>query len=207
MRTNIKLGLYLLLPTALLALLNHVISKLTGNAFFPAPPLTLLQMQALSDAFAKSIDDSMGGSVESRTIRDAKVLEVRTALIATADYVRAESYGDATKLASSGFELAKKPEPINTIGIPGNVTVTATAVAKEVLVRWGKAEGVRMGRVERALSDPTLGTTTWVTVGQTTRQRMVVTGMPSYEACWFRIIGIGKVSEGLPSDIAMGRAA
>jgi hypothetical protein len=198
MRTNIKLGLYLLLPTALLALLNHVISKLTGNAFFPAPPLTLLQMQALSDAFAKSIDDSMGGSVESRTIRDAKVLEVRTALIATADYVRAESYGDATKLASSGFELAKKPEPINTVGIPGNVTVTATDVANEVLVRWGKAEGAKMGRVERALSDPTLGTTTWVTVGQTTRQRMVVSGMPSYEACWFRVIGIGKTERRAP---------
>ena len=207
MRTNIKLGLYLLLPTALLALLNHVISKLTGNLLFPAPPLTLVQMQALSDAFAKSIDDSMGGSVESRTIRDANVQEVRSALRVTADYVRAVSDGDAAKLASSGFELAKKPEPINSVGIPGNVTATATDVANELLVRWGKAVGAKMGRLERALSDPTLGATTWVTVGQTSRQRMVVKGLPSYEACWFRVIGIGKVSEGLPSDIAMGRAA
>lgn len=207
MRSNIKLGLYKLLPTALLSLLNHVISKLTGNPFFPAPPLTLAEMKTLSETFTQAIDDAIGGSIESRKIRDAQVLDVRDALVRTADYVRLQSNGDAIKQASSGFELAKRPEPINTVGIPSNVTATATDVSQEVLVRWGKTEGARMGRVERAMSDPTLGSTTWVNVGQTSRQRFVVTGLPSYEACWFRVIGVGKITEGLPSDIVLGRAA
>ena len=207
MRSNIKLGLFRLLPTALLTLLNHVISKLTGNALFPNTPLSVAEMTTLHGELESAIDKAMGGGVEERKVRDSKVLEVRSAMRVTADYVRAQCDGDAAKLASSGFELAKQPEPITEVGIPKNVVASATDVKEQVLLRWGHTEGGRMFRVERADSDPTLGATTWTTVGQTSRQRFLVNGLQSYEACYFRIIAVGKDKEGLPSDIVIGRAA
>lgn len=37
MRANIKIGLANMLPPALLAFFNHMITKLTGNPLFPDP--------------------------------------------------------------------------------------------------------------------------------------------------------------------------
>ena len=80
MRNNIKLGLYSLLPVALLAFLNNVIAKLTGNALFPAPPVSVVNMQILSDELRVAIEDATGGSIVARKVRDAKVLAVRDVL-------------------------------------------------------------------------------------------------------------------------------
>ena len=93
------------------------------------------------------------------------------------------------------------------VAVPRNVEATATDVSGVVKIRHGKAEGARMYRTERAMSDPAAGETTWVPVGLTSRLRLEITGLSPYEACWFRVIGVGKTSEGLPSDVVLGRAA
>lgn len=207
MRSNIKLGLTRLLPISTLALLDQVIAKLTGNALFPTPPLTLAAMNTLSMEFKGAITDATEGSLASRKIRDAKMLEVQDALRATADYVRTVCNGEANKLSQSGFMLSKEREPINVVDIPKNVVAAATDTPKEAVVRWGRTEGARMFRVERAESDPAAGATTWMPVGQTSRQRLVIGGLVPYQACWFRVVGIGKGSEGYPSDVVLARAA
>lgn len=207
MRSNIRLSLTRLLPVALLALLDQVIAKFTGNALFPSPPLSLAALTALSTELKVAITDATEGSVAARKFRDVKVLEVRDALRTTADYVRTVCNGEADKLAQSGFTLSKTPEPINMVAVPANVSAAATDTPQEAVVRWGHTEGARMFRVERALSDPTVGETTWVPVGQTSRQRLVIVGLEPYKACWFRVVGIGKGSEGFPSDVVLARAA
>lgn len=207
MRSNIKLGLFRLLPVTLLALLDNVIAKLTGNALFPAPPVTLAALGTLRDQLKAAIEAATNGSVAARKYRDGLVLEVRDALRATADYVRAQCDGDAAKLATSGFELAKRPEPINQVQVPKNVTARATDTSGEVLLRWGHASGTRIFRVEQASGDPALGSVTWSTVALISRQRFVVRNLTSYKENWFRITAIGVDSEGLPSDVVMGRAA
>ena len=207
MRSNIKLSLTRLLPVALLALLDQVIAKFTGNALFPSPPLSLAALNSLSTEFKDAITDATEGSVAARKLRDAKVLEVRDGLRATADYVRTVCNGEADKLAQSGFMLSKTPEPINMVAVPGKLMAAATDTPSEALVRWGHTVGAHMFRIERALSDPTLGETTWVPVGQTTRQRWVISGLEPYKACWIRVVAIGRISEGFPSDVVLARAA
>ena len=64
-----------------------------------------------------------------------------------------------------------------------------------------------MFRAEQATSDPTLGETTWVNVGQVSRQRFTVSGLTPYKSYWFRIIAMGIDKEGLPSDVVLGRPA
>lgn len=207
MRTNIKLRLFRLVPIALLALLNNVISKLTGNALFPLPPISLAALIKLRDQFRAIIESATNGSLEARRQRDAMVLEVRDALRVTADYVRAQCDGDAAKLASSGFELYKERERVHGVGVPSKLTASATSVKGQVLLRWPRTVGARMFRVEKALADPAAGNVQWVTVAQISRQRVVVNNLEPYAPNWFRVVAIGVDSEGLPSAIVVGRAA
>lgn len=207
MRANIKLGLFDLTPVRLLALFNNVIAKLTGSAVFTAPPVAVPDLTAQSEALADAIELATDGSLAARKQRDALVLEVRDTLRATAEYVRQVANGDASVLAQSGFQLAKMPEPITVLGVPGNVVATATDSAGDLLVRWTRGEGARMYRLERADRDPAAGEVNWSPVAQTARQRFVVSGLRPYEANWFRVIAIGIDREGLPSDVVMGRAA
>ncbi|MBK6777286.1 MAG: hypothetical protein IPG74_16090 [Flavobacteriales bacterium] len=54
MKANITLALYKKIPAILLALLNNVIEKLTGNIKFPTPPVSLAAMQTLADAYEQA---------------------------------------------------------------------------------------------------------------------------------------------------------
>ena len=208
MRQNIKLSLYKLAVLQLLALLNSVIEHFSTHvALFPTPPITILAMETLSEKFSKAITAAKNGGVSERKDRDELVLEVRSVLRIQADYVRSVCNGDAAMLAKTGFQLSKMPEPINTVGIPQNVKASATDESGSILVRWGKAEGGLMSRLEQASGDPALGEVTWSTVILTGRQRAVLSGMEPYKAYYFRVIAVGITHEGMPSDIVMGRAA
>jgi hypothetical protein len=208
MRPNIKLSLYKLAVLQLLALLNNVIDKMTANAAtFPAPPITIAALKTLRDNFTAAIAAATDGGANDRAVRNNLVLEVRSALRIVADYVRSVCNGDAALLTLSGFELSKLPEPINEVGVPSNVKAEATDEQGSLLVRWSRTVGARMFRVEQASGDPALGTVTWSSVALTGRQRVAISDLEPYKACYFRVVAIGITHEGMPSDIVMGRAA
>ncbi len=207
MRANIKIGLYEMFPPALLAFFSHIIAKLTGNALFPNLPMSLADMSTLRDELEAAITAATDGTSTDREHRNKVVAEVRDVLRATADYVRAVCDGDAENLSSSGFPLAKKPEPHTEVGVAKNLQASATDVGGNLKLRWSKVAAARMFRIEQAASDPALGTTTWHTVGLVSRQRFIVTGLEAYKSYWFRVVALGIDKEGLPSDVVLGRAA
>ena len=77
MKSNITLSLYNKIPVVLLALLNNVIEKLTGNIKLPTPPVSLTVMQTLADAYEQAVEDAQFGSQASKAARNALTLEVR----------------------------------------------------------------------------------------------------------------------------------
>lgn len=190
-----------------LALLNNVIAKITGNAHFPSPPLTQEEYGALRDEYQALIEAATNGSVAAKKARDKKTVEVKDVLRRTADYVRSVANGDAQILATSGYDMAKLPEPINMVGVPSKLVAASTDAAGVIQLRWSKTLGARLFRVEQAQGDPAAGETKWNSLGLVGRQSFVVEGLDSYQAYWFRITALGIQSEGLPSDTVMGRAA
>lgn len=207
MRANIKLQLSEQMPVQLLALLGNVIRKMTGNALFPTPPVSLAEMETKRDELEGAIEDATNGSLAARKLRDVKVGEVRELLRMVADYQRTVCAGDAAKLATGGFPLRKQPEPINEVGVPQHLVAVATDESGDLRLRWRSARGARVYRVEQAAGDPTSGSTTWHTVGLTGRVTFDVTGLEPYAPHWFRVTAVGNLSEGLPSDVVLGRAA
>lgn len=207
MRANITLALSKLRMNRLLALLRNVIQMFTGNALFASSPYTIAEMEAKHAEYDEAIADAHEGGVAQRKRRDKITNEVMDMLRIQADYVRSVCNGDAAKLATSGFTLAKRPEPIEDVGVCGNVVARNSSKPNTVKISWGKAEGGRMYRLEETDTDPTLPSTVWTTVGITSRQSMEVGDRELYKAYYFRVIALGKTTESKPSDVVIGRAA
>ena len=207
MRTNITLALSELTVYRLLALLRNVIEMFTGNALFAASPFTIAQMEAKHAEYDAAIAAANEGGVSQRKHRDKLTKEVKDMLRIQADFVRSVCNGDAAKLATSGFTLAKHPEPIEEVGVCGNVVARNSTKPNTVKISWGRAVGGRMSRLEETDTDPNLPNTVWTTVGITSRHSMEVGDRELYKAYYFRVIALGKTSEGKPSDVVIGRAA
>ncbi len=207
MRQDIKLSLFKLTVLQLLALLQNVIEKFTGNANFPTPPFSIAQMEAKYTELKDAVAAATEGGLLQRKLRDDLVLEVRDILRVQADYVRQIANGNGTILASSGFALRRAPEPIEVVDIPQNVKARSTYEEGTIKLSWGRTVGARMFRVERAEGDPTLPTTVWSSVTQTTRQSVDVANLVPYQAYYFRVVAMGTQTEGKPSDVVLGRAA
>lgn len=206
MKANIKLSLYKLNAVRLLALLRNVIAKLTGNAFFPAPPETIANMITLGDQLEAAIEEATEGSKASRGVRKARVLEARELLRITADYVRMVAKGDETKLLTSGFEMAKQPEPVGVPGVTRYLHANFTNSAGVVELRWRTVHGARGYQVWMSTTDPGVEAN-WEAIGYATRASHTVTDLESYRPYWFCVSAIGSEGEGLKCDPALGRAA
>lgn len=123
-----------------------------------------------------------------------------------ADYVRMVCAGDAAKLCSSGFDLAKKREPVLLVDTPQHV-VAAAFTPGTVRAKWGAVKGAHFFNVERAFSDPAAGEVEWQLVATTARQTLIVADLKPYQPVWLRVTAIGVNGPGYPSNVAMARAA
>ena len=207
MKANIKLSLSLLTPMKLLALFRVVIAKLTGNAIFPTPAVTLAAMTTQADTLEDAIEEATNGSRQSKLNRNKVVADSEAMLNKQAAYVRSVCNGDAVLLGSSGFELSKPREPIVMVDAPKGEVATAAKASGEIEFRFRKVHGAHYYRMYKSEVDPTTGNAVWVLLGTTTRVRNVLSGFASYKAFWFRVSAVGVNGEGLPSDAALGRAA
>ena len=72
-----------------------------------------------------------------------------------ARYVNSVAAGDVDKAVSSGFELAKLPDPIDKLEAPTRFEGTTGAIDGEVELRWKGVRGARMYQVYICDGDPT----------------------------------------------------
>jgi hypothetical protein len=205
MIAKIKLGLSRLTPLALLALLRLVHSKLVGNPFYATPAVPLADMLLMGDQLQVAIENAEKGGLEEKLVRNALVLDTKAMLNKQADYVRLIAQGDAVKLASTGFTLAKQPEPIGKPGTPDIRKVRMTGEPGEAEVTWTAQKGADSYEVKFTDKDPLLGD--WKVVAITTKARILLTGLESFKPYWVSVSAIGAAGKGVMSDPAIVRAA
>lgn len=205
-KANIRLALSSLTIIGILKLLRNVIQKLTGNAHFATPIVSLSEMTTVADDLDRAILDATHGSLASRIHRDTLLLTAKTMLTSQANYVRAVSNGDVAMLESSGYDLAKVPERAGVPLAPDKITARATNIATEVEMRWPKREGALGYRVFRTDQPPT-DATVWDYVDFTSRVSFKLRGLESFKPYWFSVTSIGAAGESDLSKAVMGRAA
>jgi hypothetical protein len=205
-KSDIKLQLSKLRPVEVLALMRNVVAKMTGNANFATPAVPLADMTTLADELDTAIGVATRGSQQSKLDRNVLVQQAETLLNKQADYVRSQCNGDAAKLASSGYDLRKQPEPLGIPGRAGNMQARITGLRGQLELKWDSVHGARGYQVWMTEKDPEVSAS-WQAVGFTTRVRHLVTDLESYKAYWFCVSAIGAAGEGAQCDPAMNRAA
>jgi hypothetical protein len=206
--SNIRTGFSKYTFNALLVLLNNVIDKLIANAtLFPDLPVPVATLQTLATAYATSMSKAIKGSDASRSARNAKAVQVKTALLATAEYVRMVALGNTEILDNSGFELMKQPTPAGPVGTPTMKSAIMTGHPGEVELIWSSRPGAFSYQAFQTDTDPTLPGTVWTPLVSTTKIRFKVTGLTAYKAYWFSVQALGSDGPGVMSDPIIGRAA
>ena len=207
MKANIKLSVLRQRPEAVLALARNVVGKMSGNANFITPAVTMADMTAAADALETAIEEATFGSRQSKLLRNDAKNALSTLLRKQADYVRSICLGNATMLDSSGYPLAKTPEPVGVPGTTKELTARFTNLRGEVELRWRRVHGAHGYQVWMTSEDPALPNAKWEAIAYRTQVSHLVTDLESFKAYWFCVSAIGTAGEGAQCDPAMGRAA
>lgn len=85
---------------------QSVITKLTGSAAFPAPPVTLPNLTAANTAFEAALAAAADGGIQATAVKNAARATLVAMLRQVANYVQGASNNDLPTLLSSGFFAA-----------------------------------------------------------------------------------------------------
>ena len=214
MKANIKLDLKNLTPVGILTLMGKVHGSMDGNANFPAPPISMPDLQAQCAQYNDAIIEAMDGGLRDRTRRDALTEACKNMLRQLADYARMVAVGDPVILSQSGFPMARTPQRIHEVGTPQIAPARMSWTSGAVNLRWSGVHGRRSYHVYMAEVDenPTteLGETTeprWTLVAITGKVNHVVDGLVPYKPYLFCVSAIGPNGEGSKSQVVERRAA
>src|SRR5215831_11092812 len=92
--------------TDVLARGTNVLTKLTGNANFPVPPVDLATLKAALDAFSAAISEALDGGKKAIAEKRKQRIVVIRLLRLLGRYVEVTCNDDLTIFETSGFQAA-----------------------------------------------------------------------------------------------------
>jgi len=201
----IKAGLKSLKAAEVVSKSEHVEAKMTGNANFTTPSPALADIAAARVALVNALKDAVGGAHEAVARKNAAVKNVRNLLTQLSRYVNSVADNDVDKAVSSGFELAKTPDPVDKLEAPQELEARMSDYEGRIDLRWDGVRGARMYQVYMCSGDPATGP--WNVVGQCSATKFQVKDVEPNRFFSFRVSALGRIGEGPGSDIAQAKAA
>lgn len=185
---------------------EHVEGEMTANANFATPSPDIIEVKAARTALVAAIAAAEGGAHAAIASKNEAAKRLSTMLVKLARYVNSVAGGDVDKAVSSGFELAKVPDPIDKLDAPTKFEGTTSAIAGQVELRWKGVRGARLYQTYICDGDPT-SDAKWTPVGMTSKARLTVKGLTTDRKYSFRVAALGVVGEGPLSDTVTAKAA
>jgi hypothetical protein len=201
----IKAGLSTLKAAQVVSKSEFVEGKMTGNVNFATPSPALADVTAARLALVAALKDATSGSHEAVARKNAAVKTLRDLLTQLARYVNSVAANDVDKAVSSGFELAKTPNPVDKLDAPLELEARRSAYTGCVDLRWDRVYGARMYQVYMCTGDP--ATSEWKVVGQCTATKFQAKGLDSDKFYAFKVSALGRIGVGPASEIAQAKAA
>jgi len=202
----IKAGTSGLNAQGLIAKSQFVEGQMTGNASYPTPNPTIVSLTAARTALVAAVAQAESRAIADIAVRNQLTQELRTLLVNLARYVNNVAAGDVDKAVSSGFELAKKPEPSTHLDPPVKLEARVSDFEGCVDLKWKRVEDARMYQVYVNATDPS-DATKWEMVAVSSRTQTRVTDLIAGKFYSFRVAALGRIGEGPASDVVSGRAA
>jgi hypothetical protein len=194
MKNIIKLSLSRLPILGLIAYLQKIVSKMTGNATFTT---TAAKTTALSTAVAalETANTNYNGAKATAdqlmTLRDNAVIAAENAAQALATAAEGVTT-DPASLQSGGWDLVADKSPVGPMHAPDNFHVTGGDNPGEVDLMCDPQPGVQTHLAEWATTPD--GPWTQFYAGK--KSSCAATGLPSGTLCWFRIRAVGAAGPG-----------
>lgn len=206
MRTA-RAGLTGLRPTDKVAKALLLETKMTGNANFPTPDPTLVELKTGREALEMAIVEAASGDRVKIFERDVAEVELDQLIVREAMYVSNVAQGDAVVILSSGFDLRKEPSPIGPLDAPSELRTKTGTKPGELDLRWKPEYGAYYYQVYMTDKDPNSGAD-WQLVAMTSSAHYAATGLPPATYVWFRVNCLGAKGFISPfSDPAKGFVA
>jgi hypothetical protein len=202
----IKAGTSALNAEALVGKAEYVEGMMTGNANFPTPNPSIADLTAVREALVKAIAKAESRAMADIAMRNEVATILRSQLVNLARYVNNVAQGDLNVALSSGFELAKKPEPSTSLGVPLKLEVRLSDFEGALNVSWKGVEDARMYQVYMNETDPS-DANAWTVVAVSSRTRVRITDLQPGKFYSFRVTALGRIGEGPASEVSGRRAA
>ena len=203
---KVKAGITGLNAEALIAKSEYVEGKMTGNANFPTPNPAIATVTAAREELVQAVAAAKSRAIADIALRNEKSRVLHDLLINLVRYVNNVASGNVEVALSSGFELAKRPEPSTSLGKPEKLDVRVSDFEGCVELSWKVVEDARMYQVYICETDPS-DPKAWQMIAVSSRTRTRITALVPGKFYSFRVAALGRIGEGPASDVVSGRAA
>ena len=184
----------------------YVEGKMTANPNFTTPTPTIASITAARAALTLALKNATSKAPADIVVKNNAQKVLRDLLSDLVRYVNSASAGDTDKAVSSGFELSKKPDPVDKLDAPVMSGAKASSYIGAVDLRWEAVPHARMYQVYMTEGDPALATG-WSLVGVSSRTKHTVTDLVPGKFYNFRVTALARVGEGPASENIGSRAA
>jgi hypothetical protein len=172
--------------------------SMVGNASFPTPTPTLAALQAAISDFSLAISKAKTGSELDKAIKNDKKAVLIDLLHSLGNYVLFTANGDRTIAVSSGFSIAKQPEPMPLLTKPENLQVSEGTNSGELNIKFKRVLGARSYMILYA-EETTTGTIVWQSQTCTT-SKFTLKQLQSGKKYQVRVAVVGTNQQLLYSD-------
>lgn len=168
---------------------NTVSVNMENNPYFPTPSPGVTAIRTATDEFLAAEQKAQSGSREDVAVKNQKRKVLEKNLHDMAVYVNLTANGNEAMLLSSGFELAKKAEPVGPLAAPEGLKVKPALSKGSVDLSCKRVAGASSYGFEyRLLTGESENG--WVRV-DSTKHQVLVNGLTSGSKYAFRVVAIG----------------
>jgi hypothetical protein len=177
---------------------NFIATSMKGNVNFPTPTPPLTDLDAAIDDYSTALLAAATRDRIKGKIKTAAKVALTSILRSLATYVNLVGNGDAAILASSGFDLSKKPAATNPLVPPRTFKATIGTNAGEAVSTCGGAGRVTMYN-HQYTADPLSAASVWVN-NYGKKRIFKHEGLESGKKYWFRVEVMGADGEFVYTD-------
>jgi len=183
-----------------------IVAAMSGNNTFPTPDpsLTTLTTQAdtLSDAYAVQ-KQKVADAASATQATDTALQTLKASLRTLGAYVQKTSGGDAEKILSSGYAVAKDREPAQIPPAPDGVNATYGDSPGEIDLSWNPIPGRPTYEVHLSEGD----TATYRYAASSTKSKATLEGLTSGTLYHLKIRAMNPAGQGPFSNPITQRAS
>jgi hypothetical protein len=204
--SKIKTGLSRLNAVQLVSKAQDIVDAMTDNTNFPTPTPALASITAKIEMLETAIRKAQWRDKRFMAARNEQMVELKKMLMTLSEYVSITAQGDREVILSSGFGVAKEPEPITELRQPKNLGTILCKQEGRVKLNWDSVPGALNYLVDMTTTNPASGEASWSVAGYTSKSRFQIDNLPSGVKYWFRVRALGTRDESAYSDPALGMA-